>query len=235
MKKGSRKEFCVRGHRRTPESVDPKSGSCLICCKERKRLYYLANKEKINTRNLTWHAENKEQDDTTKGRYYDEHREEISEHRRVKFKEKDPEARKKTGQKYRETHKEEIRQYSVDYWNAHPEKMLFQNARTRAKAKGVPFSIDESDVFIPPVCPILGTPFQRGVPGDCEFAPSLDRVRPHLGYIKGNVAVISRKANTLKSYGTVEEHEKIVAWMKKQLLQDQTTFVATETPTTSSK
>jgi hypothetical protein len=29
--KGSWKEFCIRGHARTRESVDPKSGSCKVC------------------------------------------------------------------------------------------------------------------------------------------------------------------------------------------------------------
>lgn len=40
-------KYCKRGHPRTPENVD-KYLACILCKKERRKLYYLANKEKIN-------------------------------------------------------------------------------------------------------------------------------------------------------------------------------------------
>jgi len=36
-------------------------------------------------------------------------------------------------------------------------------------------------------------------------SPSLDRIDPTKGYVKGNVWIISHKANTFKSYATHEE------------------------------
>jgi hypothetical protein len=39
----------------------------------------------------------------------------------------------------------------------------------------------------------------------CPHSPSLDRRVPELGYVKGNVEVISMKANAIKSYAAPEE------------------------------
>ena len=41
-------------------------------------------------------------------------------------------------------------------------------------------------------------------------SPSLDRIVPELGYVKGNIRVISNRANHLKSDATLEEHRKIL-------------------------
>jgi hypothetical protein len=45
-------------------------------------------------------------------------------------------------------------------------------------------------------------------------AASLDRIVPELGYVKGNIAVISNRANSLKSNATLEELERLCAWLK---------------------
>lgn len=102
-------------------------------------------------------------------------------------------------------------------WRAkNPERMLVALARTRAKRSGLPCSVTPSDIHIPDVCPILGRPLKR-VPvrgGGGPDSPSLDRLDPALGYIPGNVRVISYRANRMKSDGTAEEHEAIARWMR---------------------
>lgn len=60
-------------------------------------------------------------------------------------------------------------------------------------------------MVIPDVCPVLGTPM---------VSPSLDRKNNDLGYIKGNVVVMSRRANCLKNDATVEEMRLILAYME---------------------
>jgi len=47
-----------------------------------------------------------------------------------------------------------------------------------------------------------------------DNVPSVDRIDPTKGYIKGNVEVISWRANHLKNNATVEELEAIVNYMK---------------------
>ena len=49
--------------------------------------------------------------------------------------------------------------------------------------------------------------------GTSPASPSLDQIVPGLGYVKGNVQVISHRANTLKSDGTLEEFKKLVIFL----------------------
>ena len=51
--------------------------------------------------------------------------------------------------------------------------------------------------------------------GGIDNSPSIDRIIPELGYTKGNIQIISHRANnTIKNNGTIEEHEKIIKYIK---------------------
>ena len=86
--------------------------------------------------------------------------------------------------------------------NKFPEKRLFLLARRRAKTQKLPFDITKK--YIKSIwpkdnkCPILGTVFKSGKVNKYQL-PSLDKIIPQKGYIKGNVAVISYRANQIKS------------------------------------
>ncbi len=90
---------------------------------------------------------------------------------------------------------------ALSYRIANPQKMLINSAKDRAKKNDIPFDITEADVEIPEVCPYLKTPFVRGT----MYAASVDRIDPRLGYVKGNIEVISRKANLMKNNASTEE------------------------------
>jgi len=47
-----------------------------------------------------------------------------------------------------------------------------------------------------------------------DNSPSLDRLDNTKGYIKGNIVVISNKANRLKGDATLQELERLVEWLK---------------------
>lgn len=99
--------------------------------------------------------------------------------------------------------------------NEHPERMMWGKARARASAKGVPFSITPADIVIPSHCPVLGIPLVRKVgrgPGD--DSPSLDRIEAAKGYVPGNIVVISLRANRIKNDATLEELERVTAWLR---------------------
>jgi hypothetical protein len=84
-------------------------------------------------------------------------------------------------------------------------KELWKGARIRADNKGVPFTITIDDIVIPDVCPVLGVKLEHGVGCVCDNSPTLDRIIPELGYVVGNIQVISHKANTIKNYATYED------------------------------
>lgn len=84
---------------------------------------------------------------------------------------------------------------------------MLTTAKNRAKVKGVAFDLTEKDISVPVFCPILGIKLESGIAGsgNNDAAPSLDRIIPELGYVRGNVVVVSNKANRMKSNGTAEE------------------------------
>lgn len=82
---------------------------------------------------------------------------------------------------------------------------MWKAAKDRADKKGLEFNIEESDILIPTICPLLNIPIEFGTKEDYNSSPSLDRIDNTKGYIKGNVWVISKKANTMKNSATLEE------------------------------
>lgn len=96
-------------------------------------------------------------------------------------------------------------------------------ARTLSSTKSVcekervPYDITPEDLApYPLTCPVLGITINwtnegKGSPND---SPSIDRMIPELGYVKGNVRVISQKANRLKSNASLSELEAIVDYMR---------------------
>jgi hypothetical protein len=85
-------------------------------------------------------------------------------------------------------------------------------AKQRAQAEGVPFSISINDIVIPTVCPIFGIEIKIGEGRD--LAPSLDRIVPNLGYVPGNVRVISMRANRIKRDSTESELRSILRYVE---------------------
>ena len=85
---------------------------------------------------------------------------------------------------------------------------MWKAAKKRAEEKGLEFNIDESDIIIPEICPVLEVPLVFGTKDNYDYSPSLDRIDNTKGYIKGNIWVISKKANTMKSSATLQELHK---------------------------
>ena len=86
-----------------------------------------------------------------------------------------------------------------------PAAMLHRDAKKRALKKGVPFSITTDDISIPSHCPVFGFELKPGEGQQCDTSPSLDRIIPSLGYVPGNIEVISYKANRIKNDATAHE------------------------------
>lgn len=95
---------------------------------------------------------------------------------------------------------------------------MYKNAQRRAKAQKVSFNIKKEDIRdVYPLdgkCPILGVLLKRGKTSHIPESPSLDRIQPRLGYIPGNIAIISYQANTIKhDECRPEAFEAIASWV----------------------
>jgi len=96
-----------------------------------------------------------------------------------------------------------------------PASIMYWKALDRAKQRGLPFTISKSDVVIPSHCPVLGIPLQPGTGVLTDNSPSLDRIIPELGYVPGNVIVVSHKANRIKTDASPVELQKVADFYNK--------------------
>lgn len=88
---------------------------------------------------------------------------------------------------------------------------MVARSKHRAKIKNIPHSISYNYLksIAPSHCPYFNIPLrwgsfsgQRGASFD---SPSLDRINPSLGYVPGNVEIISQRANAIKSDASPHE------------------------------
>jgi len=99
-----------------------------------------------------------------------------------------------------------------------PSQRMLESSRERAKKYNFEHNICLEDIKVPDKCPILDIPiFYIPGKGQNYNSPTLDRIDNNKGYIKGNVIVVSWRANNLKRNGTLREFEKIVLFMKENL------------------
>jgi hypothetical protein len=148
--------------------------------------HYEKNKQEIKIKNRLWREENKE---------------------KLQAYESLPE-RKEKNKQWRIKKREEDRYRFV--WYA---------AKRRAKQHNIIFTITKQDIIdVSPIdnrCPILGIILEFGNKTVQDNSPSLDRLIPHLGYVPGNIALISHRANRIKNDATVDELEKVFSFMKR--------------------
>lgn len=92
-------------------------------------------------------------------------------------------------------------------------------AKKRAADAHVPFdvTIDYLVSIFPAdgLCPALGTPLVWG--GCADNSPSLDRIIPERGYVRGNVVFLSTLANRIKTNATTDEIIRVAEYLKGKL------------------
>ena len=100
-----------------------------------------------------------------------------------------------------------------------PDRSLWDRAYKRSKKRSVAFSIPRDSIVVPPTCPVFGIAIEvRQCREACS--PSLDRVVPALGYVPGNVRVISDRANRLKGNRTLVEPRQLASFGPPHLRAD---------------
>ena len=120
------------------------------------------------------------------------------------------------GQKWRDQNADKIK-IKNERDNSDVARRMLYRAKSRAKKKGIPFDLELEDIQVPDVCPVLGIKLclKQGKKGYHPDSPSLDRIDPSLGYVKGNVQVMSARANLLKNDASVEELQAVLEFLLK--------------------
>ena len=175
---------------------------------EKRREYYKKNREEKLEYQRKYAVENREK----LREYKKEWMRAVKKKDPDKFKEYD----KKYNKKYYEENKERLKEKNKEYTRNNRHRIMLSGARKRSKDKSLPFDLELSDIVIPEFCPILGIRLEGGAGSASACSPSLDRIVPEKGYTKGNVQVISLKANLIKSDATADEIMAVAKYFKEQ-------------------
>ena len=107
---------------------------------------------------------------------------------------------------------ERLRNNTIRWQQSNPLAYLLSTAKYRSKKSGLEFNLTVQDLEPAPIkCPILGYDLEY-LPigkGRLHHSASLDRIDNTKGYVKGNVIIISDRANRLKKDATAEELKKL--------------------------
>jgi len=104
-------------------------------------------------------------------------------------------------------------------------RFLLTRIKSKCKKYNLPFDLTLDDIVIPEVCPVLGIPLKFGVKRQDMYrqkyddttldSPSVGRIIPELGYVKGNIVIVSFRANNIKNNATIDELDKIATFYKR--------------------
>jgi hypothetical protein len=128
-----------------------------------------------------------------------------------KYREKHNESIKDSHKKYYLLNRESISLRTKEKLRKDPRYKMLRAAKSRAKLYNWPFNITFNDIpSIPEFCPFFARsgvmfPLYVGNGHSTDHSPSIDRIIPHLGYVKGNIQVISLIANRIKTNATLTQ------------------------------
>jgi len=93
-------------------------------------------------------------------------------------------------------------------------------SKRRSKIKNLPFNLTSNylESIYPKnsVCPILGYTMKVSNINLGKLSPTLDRIDPRLGYVKGNVEFVTNIANLMMTSATGRDIKRFVKWATKR-------------------
>jgi hypothetical protein len=92
-----------------------------------------------------------------------------------------------------------------------PVPHMIRAARGRAREKGLPFDLDKEWGYATwgdGCCSLTGIKFEHQIVRQSSRSPSIDRIKPSLGYVKSNCRFVLSAVNSLK--GASEDEEMFV-------------------------
>lgn len=130
--------------------------------------------------------------------------------REAKWRDKNREKIRETRRKWLAANLEKQRVYARRAAENRPWAKSFTERRNTAKKRGIAFEIDQA--YLKTIwtgrCSLTGLPFDvksraGGKTGPRPFSPSVDRIRPELGYVPGNVRFVLHCVNAFR--GTMSD------------------------------
>jgi hypothetical protein len=98
-------------------------------------------------------------------------------------------------------------------------RCMYHRAKQRSKQKDLQFNVTVEhivELIGKGVCPVFGTPYKMGQGVQSDASASLHKIKPQLGYIIGNCAVISQLANTIMTNASVEQIYRVYRWVRSE-------------------
>ncbi len=93
-------------------------------------------------------------------------------------------------------------------------------SKRRARIKNLPFNLSSNylESIFPKncICPILGYKMKVANLTLGKLSPTLDRINPRKGYIKGNVEFVTNIANLMMTSANGKDIKKFVKWATKR-------------------
>lgn len=205
---------CKRGHlalRRVSDS------SCVTCISDQSRERAVRCKDEIQAYQAAYRLQNKDDMTAWRKEYYKNNREMIRA-RQAEYGKNNKAKRHAYMLAYTEANKARIQVAMSKRRKDNLPKFMLMQAKTRAKKRGLAFTVCTSDIIIPEFCPVF--PWIRLTIGDMksrDSSPSLDRIDNSKGYIPGNICVISGRANRLKGDASPLELQALLAYISRSM------------------
>lgn len=95
-----------------------------------------------------------------------------------------------------------------------PEQRCINNMLRAARASGREYNLTREDIVIPKTCPALGIPLDLTPGSSRDTTPSLDRINNAKGYVRGNIVIVSFRANRLKSNACAAELTRLARFYR---------------------
>lgn len=110
-----------------------------------------------------------------------------------------------------------IKKVKNNKWEIRTAYSLYHGAKARCGKNNLDFNLTLEDIIIPDLCPVFGLPFNKKSSDyfSNSMGPSIDRINPDIGYIKGNIVIVSCRANSIKNNATINELIQVAEFYKK--------------------
>lgn len=129
---------------------------------------------------------------------------------------KDPASKTLKHKNWAEKNKPYLNSYRKTWGLRNPVKKVWAAVKANAKKRGIHFDLTVADLEAvwTETCPVFGFQIQANEKR-ADNSLSVDRIDNSVGYVPGNICIMSWRANRLKMDASPEELEAVAAYMRR--------------------